>query len=159
MIAPSAKLEHMFDTRGAGSHRLDHARQVLAATESRLGVTGRPTGGAVRRAPADRADLYRAMAAAMGVSGWAGVVGLADIGWAAAAECGVALDRVLYVPDTAGCDGAVLAALVDGCALVVAGQARLAPSQARTLAARAHARGTTVLSIPAWPGAHTGEVG
>ncbi|MBD3688669.1 hypothetical protein H8R18_03720 [Nanchangia anserum] len=144
----------MFESVEGVPARLDRARRALAVAEKRVGIRGsRPRAGGVIRCPARRVDLYEAMARAMGTYGWAGVVALPDVGWLAAAQHGVDLDRVLYVPRTFGSDVAILTALVDACAVVVAGSTRVEPMSARTLAARAHARGCTVIALGAWPGA------
>lgn len=155
--APSGSLERMFDTRQGASARLARARDVLAATEARVGVG--PGAGEVVCAGGTRPQVFAAVARAMGPHGWVGVVGVADVGWLAAAEHGIALDRVLYVPHTRGLDTAVLTAVVDSCAVVVAGALRLAPAHARAVIARAHARGTTLFTLTPWPGVRTREVG
>lgn len=152
---PSTIIEHVFDSAGASVARLDQARAALAAAEKQVGMRldqGKD-GGGVWQAPRDRVQLYRCMASAMGPDRWGAVVAVKDIGWLAAAQCGVVLDRVLYVPDTQGLDVPVLSALIDSCGVVVVGDLRLGAAQARTLTARARSRDTAVFTLAPWVGA------
>jgi hypothetical protein len=83
---------------------------------------------------------------------WAGVVGLAGVGLAAAAELGVALERLVLVAAPRG-DGEwaeVLAALTDGVDVVVAASPpRLGAGRARRLQARVQARGGVLVLVGA----------
>jgi hypothetical protein len=86
---------------------------------------------------------------------WAGVVGRPDLGLVAAAEAGVALERLALVPYPGADLIAVVAALLDGLDLVavaVPGQGMRAADRQR-LAARARQRGAVLLSLGPWPGA------
>lgn len=99
---------------------------------------------------------------------WCALVGLPDLGIVAAEELGVALDRLLVVPEPAGHLAAVAAALLEGCDVVVARPAgAVSPRQAGRLAARARerravlvvlgeqvgtlARRPRIRPVPAWP--------
>ena len=84
---------------------------------------------------------------------WAAVVGMPDLGVLAAAELGVAVDRLALVRHPGADLPAVVAALLDGMDLVVAPRARLTDAQARRLSARARHRGAVLLDGGAWPGA------
>lgn len=86
--------------------------------------------------------------------GWCGVVGWPEFGGLAAAELGVALERVVAVPDPGEQWVAVVAALLDGADLVVARPPpRAEPRDLRRLSARARERRTVLLSAGEWPGA------
>ncbi|HEV7650038.1 MAG TPA: hypothetical protein VGP26_17970 [Actinophytocola sp.] len=84
---------------------------------------------------------------------WAAVVGMPELGVLAAAELGVAVDRLALVRHPGAELPAVIAALLDGMDLVVTPRARLTDAQARRLSARARHRGAVLLTAGAWPGA------
>ena len=110
--------------------------------------------------------LALAMAAGPTRAGsWVACVGLAELGWAAAAEAGVDLDRVAVVRTPDASWGTVTAALVDAFDVVLCGLGH-APSttEARRLTARARERGSVLILVGgrtagagparrAWPGA------
>jgi hypothetical protein len=82
---------------------------------------------------------------------WAGVVGLAGVGLAAAAELGVALERLVLVAAPGRGEWAeVLAALIDGVDVVVAAPPPgLGAGSARKLQARVQARGGVLVLVGA----------
>jgi hypothetical protein len=84
---------------------------------------------------------------------WAGVIGRPDLGLVAAAEAGVALERLALVPYPGADLVAVTAALLDGLDLVVVAGRVLHGSDRARLAARARQRGAVLLPLGAWPGA------
>jgi hypothetical protein len=84
---------------------------------------------------------------------WAGVIGRPDLGLVAAAEAGVALERLALVPYPGADLVAVTAALLDGLDLVVVAGRVLHGSDRARLAARARQRGTVLLPLGPWPGA------
>lgn len=118
-----------------------------------------PTGGLVRGSTvscAGEAAMSLALVLAGGVTqagSWAGVVGLPSVGLAAAAELGLVLRRTVFVATPPPSQWAtVLAALVDGTDIVVAGLPLSArASEARRLQARLHAR-QAVLVVVGDPG-------
>lgn len=88
---------------------------------------------------------------------WTVFTGHPEVGLAAAAGAGCALDRVLCVPDPGPDAPAVVAALLDGMDIVVVGpRTALLDTDRRRLTARARERGTVLLVAQglAWPGAH-----
>lgn len=93
------------------------------------------------------------VAEASGQGSWVAVVGLPTLGLVAAAELGVALDRLAVVATPGrGRWADVVAALVDAVDLVVLGPARVRPGDARRLAARARERGAVLLPVGTeWP--------
>ncbi|QGG94751.1 P-loop NTPase family protein [Actinomarinicola tropica] len=136
-------------------------RQVLPVVDALAPVL---PGGGLRRGSvvALRADgeggaatslALAAVAEASGQGSWVAVVGLPTLGLVAAAELGVALDRLAVVatPDR-GRWSQVVAALVDAVDLVVIGPTRVRPGDARRLEARARERGAVLLPIGVdWP--------
>jgi hypothetical protein len=82
---------------------------------------------------------------------WAVVVGMPQLGLVAAAELGVALDRLALVPDVPReAWPTVVAALVDAVDLVLLGPARARPTDVRRVLARARERGTVLLPVGDW---------
>ena len=61
------------------------------------------------------------LAAATMAGGWCAIVGLASVGLLAATELGCALDRLVLVPSPPSKPAKVLAALLEGCDIVVVG--------------------------------------
>ena len=94
-------------------------------------------------------SLALAIAAAPSREGaWVGVAGLPELGIRAAADMGVALERLVMVTgDPPWVD--VLAAMIDGFDVVVVGQraGRLGAGAVRRLQARAQSRGVVMLTV------------
>jgi len=88
---------------------------------------------------------------------WVGVAGLPELGLAAAAEMGIALERLVQVVEPAsdrwsdGQWGDLLAALVDGFDIVLLGHGarRVRPAVARRVVARLQARGAVLVAVDA----------
>jgi hypothetical protein len=100
-----------------------------------------------------RAGVSLAMAMAVAPSqegAWVGVVGLPEFGVRAAAEMGVALERLVMVAGNSPCAD-VLAAMIDGFDVVLVGPriSRLGAGAVRRLQARAQSRGVVILTIGA----------
>ncbi|MBB4674217.1 hypothetical protein [Crossiella cryophila] len=116
-------------------------------------------GGGLRRGSTvavrgSTALLLGLLSTATAAGSWAAVVGLPGLGLAAAAEAGVAVQRLALVPRPRRESAAVTAALLDGLDLVVlANPTALAPAQARKLEVRARHRGSVLLAFGTWPGA------
>lgn len=104
-------------------------------------------------------SLALALGAAASASGsWVAGVGLASPGLLAAAEMGVALERVVVAQAPPGTWATVVAALLDAVDLVWAGlPRRVSPHDARRLAARARERGSVLVPLAPW--APAGVVG
>ena len=82
------------------------------------------------------------------------MVGRPDLGLLAAAEAGIAVQRLALVPHPGAALAGVVAALLDGVELVaVAGVERLSAADVRRLAGRARQRGAVLLALGDWPGA------
>ena len=85
---------------------------------------------------------------------WAAVVGQPTMGLLAAAQAGVALERLAVVPRPGADAPTVVAALLDGVDVVVVGpEVALTDTDRRKLSARARDRGSVLLSTGGWPGA------
>jgi hypothetical protein len=148
-------------TLGALAERV---RPVTLAREQRLPVVPAletlVAGGGLRRgsvlsvseAPgaSGAGSLALALAARASAAGsWAAGVGLPSLGLAAAAELGVALERLVLVaaPERQS-RPTVVATLVDGFDLVLVGpHQELGPADARRLVARARERGTVLVRL------------
>lgn len=98
--------------------------------------------------------LLMALLATPSASGrWVAVVGLPDFGVEAAARFGIALDRLVLVPDPGGQWLTVVAALADVIPMVAVRPAgRVSPAEASRLSARLRQRGSTLLVAGEWPG-------
>lgn len=110
-----------------------------------LGRPGLRRGGTVvvsgTHVPGATSLLLGLLAGPSGEGAWCAVVGLPDLGLAAADELGVALSRLLLVPEPGPRLAQVAGALIEGCDLVcVRPSAALAAPDARRLAARARER-------------------
>jgi hypothetical protein len=116
-------------------------RPLLPAGGLRRGTTV-----AVRSASA----LLALLSAASQAGSWCAVVGMPQLNPVAAAELGVVLERLAFVPHPGTHWTTAVAALLDGFDLVVAAPpGPIAPSVASRLAARARQRGSVLL--PAGP--------
>jgi hypothetical protein len=116
-------------------------------------------GGGLRRGSVvavhgSMALLLALLAAATAQGTWAAVVGVRDLGVPAAAEAGVAVQRLALVPRPGPQPAPVVAALLDGMGLVaLAGAYRMPPGVRRSLVARARQRGAVLLALQGWAGA------
>jgi hypothetical protein len=97
--------------------------------------------------------LFALLAQATATGSWAALVGLPNLGLSAAAELGVAVNRLALVRHPGAELPRVVAALLDGMDLVAVDSARLTDSQIHRLSARARHRGAVLLSSGPWPGA------
>lgn len=97
--------------------------------------------------------LYALLAPPTDTGSWAALVGMPDLGLRAAAELGVAVERLALVRHPGANLPAVVAALLDGMDLVAVDPARLTDSHLRRLSARARHRGAVLISTGEWPGA------
>ncbi|MEV8516670.1 hypothetical protein [Dactylosporangium sp. NPDC051484] len=101
--------------------------------------------------------LLALLAAASRAGSWCAVVGLPALSPIAAAEMGIALERLALVPNPGTEWTTIVAALLDGVDIVVAAPpGPVAPVVAGRLAARARQRGSVLMPAGAWTGAWTG---
>ncbi len=95
--------------------------------------------------------LLALLAASQRKDDWLAVVGMPDLGLLAAVDAGVAIERLVVIPDVAGRGPEVVAALLDGFTYVVAGPAvGLTPADRRRLTARARDRGSGIVATGEW---------
>src|SRR4051794_11223224 len=157
--------------RAALARAAERARPVALAREHVLPVIPALTpllpDGALRRGTtvavegAAARTLGLALAAGPSAAGsWVGVVSLPSLGLAAAAEVGVALERLLLVAAPPPAEWAtVVATLVDGVDVVVVGLPRwVRVGEARRLQARVRQRGAVLVVVGA-PGPLEVDVG
>jgi hypothetical protein len=99
--------------------------------------------------------LLALLARASAAGAWAGVIGRPELGLVAAAEAGVALERLALVPYPGADLVAVAAALLDGLDLVAVAvpDRGMRAADRQRLAARARQRGAVLLPLGPWPGA------
>ncbi len=97
--------------------------------------------------------LLATVGAATAEGSWAAFVGLPDLGFAAAAEHGVVLERTVAVVAPPFDQAAVVvASLVDAVDVVVIGPGVITrSSDARRLTARARERGSVLIALGSWP--------
>ncbi len=94
-------------------------------------------------------------AGASAAGGWCAAVGMPELGMLAAADAGVDLDRLLLVPDPGQRWPHVVAALLDGCELVLLRPPDRPSAQVkRRLAAHARRSRCALVVAGSWAGAH-----
>jgi hypothetical protein len=98
--------------------------------------------------------LLALLAAASNAGSWCAVVGVPTLGALAAAESGIALDRLALVPNPGPEWPTVVAALIDGVdVVVIAVPGQVAASITSRLVARARQRGCVLVPYGRWDGA------
>jgi hypothetical protein len=126
---------------------------TVAVSPGGVGTGAHGTTGTTAGAPGATTLLLSLIATASAEGAWCAVVGLPDLGMAAAAEAGVALSRFALVPRPGPDWAGVVAALLDGVDIVVA--ATPGPVRATVtgrLAARARQRGSVLVPYGRWDG-------
>lgn len=141
---------------GPGGLARDRCLPVLPALEALVPGRGLRRGATVGvgAAPGVAGATSLALALAAGASqagSWVAAIGLGSLGLVAAAELGVALERLVLVADP-GRDregwAPVVGALVDGFDVVlVAAPERFRPADARRLVARVRERGAVLVAV------------
>ena len=98
--------------------------------------------------------LLALLSAASQAGSWCAVVGVPALGALAAAESGIALERLALIPNPGPEWPTVVAALIDGVdVVVVAAPGPVAPTIISRLAARARQRGCVLVPYGRWDGA------
>ncbi|GIF11899.1 hypothetical protein Ate01nite_19310 [Actinoplanes teichomyceticus] len=141
-----------------GAHRMlpvaAELGKLLPGGGLRRGSTVAVAGGRAARAGGGTSLMLALLAAASRAGSWCAVVGLPALGALAAAETGIALERLALVPDPGPDWPTVVAALIDGVDVVVtAVPGPVSAPIASRLAARARQRGSVLMPFGAWSGA------
>jgi hypothetical protein len=98
--------------------------------------------------------LFALLAQASAEGSWCAVVGQPNLGLVAAAEAGVAVQRLALVPQPGPDWAEVTGALLDGLDIVVvAVPGAVTPALADRLAAKARQRDAVLIGLGSWPGA------
>ena len=103
--------------------------------------------------------LLAALALRQGATGWCGIIGGDELGWCAATEVGLDLNRVLTIPAPLLDDASTLtvtSTLLDGVDTLLIGATiaeGLRPQHRRRLLSRARERGHLILTPARWEGA------
>lgn len=131
----------------------DRFLPVPAALVPIMPFSGLRRGSAVR--VEGSASLLLGLAAAACREGaWCAVVGMPDLGLAAAAELGLPLDRVALVPKPGADTVEVLGAVIDGFDVIVLGEVpHLVERDRQRLVSRLRHREAVLLTPRPWPGA------
>ncbi len=146
------------DTDEPGVHRIlpvaPELSGLLPGRGLRRGSTVAVAGGRVTLAGGGTSLLLALLAEASRSGSWCAIVGVPSLGLVAAAESGIALDRLALVPDPGPQWPTVVAALIDGVDVVVtAVSGPIAGSVTGRLVARARQRGSVLVPFGRWDGA------
>lgn len=141
-----------------GAHRvvpvLPELSGLLPGRGLRRGTTVAVAGGRAGTASGGTSLLLALLAGASRAGSWCAVVGVPALGVLAAAESGIALDRLALVPNPGPEWPTVVAALIDGVDVVVtAVPGPVSGSIASRLAARTRQRGCVLVPFGRWDGA------
>jgi len=138
----------------AATGGVDRLLPVAPALRPLLPTGGLRQGSTVAVTPGTSSLVLALLAGASASGAWSAVVGMPGLGMLAAAQAGVALERLGLIP----CPGpewpAVVAALLDGVdVVVVATPGPVTGRVASRLAARARQRGSVLMPYGRWEGA------
>ncbi len=162
MISGAAALAELVraagETETAGVHRTlpvaPELSTLLPGHGLRRGSTVAVAAGRSATAAGGTSLLLALLSEASRSGSWCAVVGVPSLGALAAAESGIALDRLALVPDPGPEWPTVVAALIDGVDLIVlAVPGGVSASIASRLVARARQRGSVLVPYGDWSGA------
>jgi hypothetical protein len=162
MINGAAALAELVRPAGAvaepGAHRvlpvLPELSVLLPGHGLRRGSTVAVATGPAAPAGGGTSLLLALLSAASRSGSWCAVVGVPALGALAAAESGIALDRLALVPDPGPDWPTVVGVLIDGIDVVVtAVPGPVSATVAGRLAARARQRGSVLVPYGRWAGA------
>jgi hypothetical protein len=138
----------------AAAGGVDRLLPVVPGLHPLLPGGGLRRGSTVAVTPGTSSLVLALLAGAATAGGWSAVVGMPGLGALAAAQAGIALERLALVPDPGPEWTTVVAALLDGMDLVVVAPPGPVPTRvAGRLAARARQRGSVLLAYGPWEGA------
>jgi hypothetical protein len=146
------------EVAGLGSDRLLPVDERLRPLFPGHGLRRGSVVGVTGTVPGTTSLLLTLLASASAAGSWCAVVGVPGLGFVAAAEIGVVLERLALVPNPGPDWPNVIAALIDGFDVVVIGAHRIggqiAASVCAQMAARARRRGSVLVPFgPGWDGA------
>jgi len=142
---------HAGEVAGTGG---DRVLPVLPELRYLLPAGGLRRGSTVAVTPGHTSVLLALLVAASAAGSWCAVVGMPALGAMAAAELGIALDRLALVPHPGPEWPTVVGALLDGLDLVVAAPpGPVSAALSGRLAARARQRGSVLVPYARWTGA------
>jgi hypothetical protein len=146
------------ETAEPGVHRVlpvaPELSGLLPGRGLRRGSTVSVATGRAQPAGGGTSLLLALLSEASRTGSWCAVVGVPALGAIAAAESGIALDRLALVPNPGPDWPTVVAALIDGVDVVVAAvPGGVSPSIASRLVARARQRGCVLMPFGPWDGA------
>src|SRR4051794_4737938 len=143
----AARVQQALDTAGVDRELPTHP----AVSELLAGASLR--GGSAYSVRGSAALVMALMAGPSAEGAWCGVVGVPSCGGEAARGRGVALERLVLVPDPGRDWLNVVAALVDALTVVVVRPpGEVTPGEASRLAARLRTRGAMLIASGSWPG-------
>jgi hypothetical protein len=149
VLLPGGGLRRGSTVAVAGMAGLSPGHESARAGATRAG----PGNPAPARPRGATSLLFGLLAEASSAGSWCGVVGLPRLGLAAAAEAGVAVDRLALVPNPGPEWVSVVATLLDGLDIVVVAPAGPVNATVTSrLAARARQRGSVLVACGGWPG-------
>lgn len=128
---------------------------VLSPFEALLPDPGLRRGSIIRITGAGATSLALALVARASRDAWVAVVGMPSLGLVWASELGIALDRLVVVPEPGAQWLSVLAAAVDAFDVVVARPPGSRERDARKLSARVREQRSLLLVTGEWPEAET----
>ncbi|MCS4484270.1 hypothetical protein NXS08_02030 [Gleimia sp. 6138-11-ORH1] len=137
--------------------RLAKARLQLIKAENSLGVvTAEAVNGKVwhldKHSENQNRLLITTLSSLQETSPWIGIVGVRDLGWVAAVEAGINLEKLLLVTPPLTQVADILAELVDGFDITVCGQIFLNRAEKTRLAAKVRKRRNILLTLEPWGG-------
>jgi len=158
--APPARVDRVGELqsriRGMEARRLDSKTVPTHPALAAVLPGGGLREGTVVQATGSTSLLMALLAGPSAAGRWAAVVGLPDFGVEAAARFGIALERLVLVPDPGRQWLTVTSALADVIPVIVIRPAgRLSPAESSRFTARLRQRGGVLITAGEWPGADT----
>jgi hypothetical protein len=146
------------DVAGLGADRLLPVSEQIKTLLPGYGLRRGSVVGVTGTVPGTTSLLLALLAQASSAGSWCAMVGMPALGFVAAAETGIVLDRLVLVPNPGPDWPNVVAALIDGFDLVVVAPhqvgGRIAASICAQMAARARRRGSVLVPFgTGWDGA------
>lgn len=142
--------------------RLAYAREILSGAEQRMGLLssgvirelekGELRGGEVYCSQGSIGQMIRALCSVLSEGQWCVAIALPQLGWGAAVELGVPVERTIAIPDVQGKAEQVLHYLIPYMDVLCVGAVPLSRAQQQKVAARVRHYRTVLLTVDPWPG-------